>query len=163
MSDFIKDELGKPEEWLLAAASTIGLDLSEFIHEITSDLLAHSLKRHGNPAIHGAATITNADFEYISDIIKAPDYAIIGAVRKTALINAYAKMVDAITYLYFEEILMGRKNKCLRGKTFYKVTKPLSFEDFCKNVSRNEKTDISKAQILNRNEDVQTAGGSPGG
>jgi hypothetical protein len=52
--------------------------------------------------------------------VKAPDCAVIGAIRKETLINAYAKIDNGITYLYFEEVLFSRRNKSLRGKTFYK-------------------------------------------
>jgi hypothetical protein len=75
--------------------------------------------------------------------------AIIGAKRKGRLINAYAKVESGVTYLYFEEILQGRKNRALRGCTFYKVTRPLTADDVLKNVTRNDKTDISKAKIYN--------------
>jgi len=50
-----------------------------------------------------------------------------------------------MTHLYFEEVLSSRRNKAFRGKTFYKITRPLSFDEFKKNVTRNKKTDISKA------------------
>jgi hypothetical protein len=160
---FIKSKLGKPEKWLLEAAFAIELDLSELTHEMTSDFFTHSLKRHGNPSLHGAATIITTDFDLIPNIIKDPDYVIIGAIRNKKLINAYAKIKNNITYLYFEEVLISRRNNALRGKTFYKVTKKLTFDDFCRNVSRNDKTNISNGIILNRQENVQTAGGNPGG
>jgi hypothetical protein len=73
--------------------------------------------------------------------------AIIGAKRKGKLINAYTKTENGVTYLYFEEILQGRKNKALRGCAFYKVTRPLTVDDVLKNVTRNDKTDISEAKI----------------
>lgn len=66
---------------------------------------------------------------------------------KGRLINVYAKMESEVTYLYFEEILHGRKNKALRGCTFYKVTRPLKLDDVLKNVSRNDKTDITGAKM----------------
>jgi hypothetical protein len=50
-----------------------------------------------------------------------------------------------MTYLYFEQILNSRKNKALRGSTFYKITRPLTFAGILKNVSRNDKTDITGA------------------
>ena len=72
-----------------------------------------------------------------------------GAIRKKTLINAYAKIEKYITYMYFEDVLNSRKNKSLRGKTLYKITRPLLFHEFISNVSRNKKTDISKAAIIN--------------
>ena len=159
MAQFSKTTIGKPEQWLIEAAANIGLDYSKLSHETTNELIDHSIKRHGDRNIHGGATITDSDFLRIPEIVKMPHYAIIGAIRKETLINAYARIHRNITYLYFEEILTGRRNKALRGKTLYKITRPLSFDEFLKNVSRNGKTDISKASILN----VQTAGGHPGG
>ena len=162
MNPFIKTAIGKPEKWLIESAAGIGLDYSGLVHETTNELTEHSLKRHGDHGIHGAATITNIDFDCIPDIVKKPDYAVIGAIRKETLINAYAKISGGMTYMYFEEVLISRKNKSLRGKTLYKVTKPLSLDDVLKNVSRNGKTNISKAYIFN-SKFVQTAGGHPGG
>jgi len=154
--------IGKPSQWLIEAASSITLDYSGLTHEITNEMTEHSIKRHGDSNIHGAATIISMDFEHIPNIIKTPDYAIIGAIRKEALINAYAIIENSITYLYFEEVLISRRNKALRGKTFYKITRPLLLDEFMKNVSRNGKTDISKAKVLDF-KNVQTAGGNPGG
>ena len=159
---FEKNEICRPEKWLIEAGASIGLDFSNLIHETTNEFHDHSLKRHGNHQLHGEATITGADFERIPAIVRAPDYAVIGAIRKETLINAYAKIDNGITYLYFEEVLSSRKNKSLRGKTFYKITRPISLDEFLKNVSRNKKTDISKA-IFFKQKNVQTAGGYPGG
>jgi len=163
MSRFEKTTIGKPAQWLIEAAATIGLDYSRLSHETTNELTGHSIKRHGNRDIHGSATITAVDFDRIPEIVKIPDYAVIGAIRKNTLLNAYAKIDNSITYLYFENVLKSRKNKALRGKTLYKVTRPLSFDEFLNNVSRNKKTDISKAGIFNAQKNVQTAGGHPGG
>ena len=148
MNQFIKTTIGKPEKWLIETAAHAGLDYSKLSHETTNELTGHSIKRHGDRSIHGTATITSADFDRIPDIVKNPEYAIIGAIRKAALINAYAKIVNGITYMYFEEVLISRKNKALRGKTLFKVTRPLSFDEFSGNVTRNKKTDITKAAIF---------------
>jgi hypothetical protein len=148
VNKFDKSIIGKPEQWLIEAAVTIGLDFAGFTHEITNYFKDHVLNRHGDPAYHGAATMVDADFYRIPGIIQAPDHAVIGAKRKGRLINVYVKQESGITYLYFEEILHGRKNKTLRGCTFYKVTRPLKLDDVLKNVSRNDKTDITGAKIL---------------
>jgi len=148
VNSFEKNEICKLEKWLIEAGASIGLNFSNFIHETTNEFRDHCLKRHGDHHIHGEATITGADFEHIPAIVKVPDYAVIGAIRKETLINVYAKIDNGITYLYFEEVLFSRRNKSLRGKTFYKITRPISFDEFLKNISRNKKTDISKAIIL---------------
>jgi hypothetical protein len=139
--------LGKPETWLLEAATSIGFDFSGFIHETTNQFRNHVMSRHGDPAIHGAATVTDEDFFRLPGIIRAPDIAIIGAKRKKALYIVYVKTETGITYFYFEQILDSRKNKAFRGSTFYKVTRSLSLDEVLKNVSRNDKTDITGAKI----------------
>jgi hypothetical protein len=145
---FVITEISRPEKWLIEAAAAIGLDLSGFTHETTNELTSHSMKRHGDPKKHGTAVITEADFERIPGIIKAPDHAIIGATRKGTLINAYTKAGSGSTYLYFEEVLQSRKNKALRGKTLYKVTKLLTLEEFIKIGTMNKKTDRSGAKKI---------------
>jgi hypothetical protein len=127
----------------------LNLNITGFVHETTNQFKDHVLNRHGDPAFHGAATITAADFARIPGIVQAPDMAIIGAKRKERLINVYVKAETGITYLYFEELLQSRKNKVLRGCTFYKVTRPLTVDDVLKNVTRNDKTDISGAKVYN--------------
>ena len=148
MNSFSKTIIGKPEIWLIEAAAKIGLDYSQLTHEITNEFINHCIKRHGDQKTHGGATVTDADFERIPDIVKTPDHAIIGAIRKETLINAYAKIDNGMTCLYFEEVMISRRNKTLRGKTLYKVTRPLSLKEILRNVSGNGKTDISSARIL---------------
>jgi hypothetical protein len=139
--------VGKPELWLLEAAASIGFDFSGFVHETTNQFRDHVINRHGDPVIHGAATVTDGDFFRIPGIIQAPDMAIIGAKRKGALYIVYVKIETGITYFYFEQILDSRKNKALRGSTFYKVTRSLSLDEVLKSVSRNNKTDITGTKI----------------
>ena len=116
LNHFKRTTISKPEQWLIEAAASIGLDFSKFTHETTNELVSHSMKRHGNPDTQGAVAVTEADFEHIPAIIEAPDFAVIGALRKGLVINAYAKKDGSTTYLYFEEVLQGRKNKALRGE-----------------------------------------------
>jgi hypothetical protein len=145
---FSKTVIGRPKAWLVEAASSIGLDFSKLSHEVTNHFKNHVINRHGDTAKHGAATVTEKDFENIPGILETPDIVIIGAIRWGLPCNVYIKINMGITYLYFEEILDSNRNKCLRGRTLYKVTKPLSLDEAIKNVIRNDKTDISKAKIL---------------
>jgi hypothetical protein len=142
--------LGSPGAWLIEAAASIGLDYSGLTHEITDHFKNHVINRHGDPAKHEAATVTNTDFDMIPAVVKAPDMAIIGAGRRGNLCNVYIRIEADITYLYFDEVLDSKRNKSLRSSTFYKVTRPLSLDMVLKNVSRNGKTDVSKAKILTR-------------
>jgi hypothetical protein len=148
VDQFDKTIIGKPEPWLMEAAAAIGLDFAGFRHETTSDFKRHVLKRHGNPAIHGRATITEVDFSRIPDIVKKPDSAIIGATRKGRFYVIYAKTEPDMTYIYFEQILDSHRYRVLRGNTFYKVTRPLVMDDIKKIVTWNDKTDISGAAIV---------------
>jgi len=163
VNSFEQTLIGKPEQWLIETGAIIQIDFSKLVHEITNEFINHSIKRHGDPKIHGGATITTEDFDRIADIVKTPDFAIIGAMRKKTLMNAYAKIDNGITFLYFEEVLISRRNKALRGKTFYKVTRQLSLDEVLEKVSRTGKTDISKAVIFHSQINVQPAGGHPGG
>jgi hypothetical protein len=140
--------LGKPETWLLEAAASIGLDYSTLTHEVTDHFRNHVINRHGDPSKHGTATVTNKDFDKIPAIVKTPDMAILGASRRGTLCNVYIKIEADITYLYFDEVLNSKRNKALRSSTFYKVTRPLSLDEVLKNVTRNDRTDVSKAKIL---------------
>jgi hypothetical protein len=140
--------LGKPETWLLEAAASIGLDYSALTHEVTDHFRNHVINRHGDPVKHGTATVINTDFDRIPVRVKTPDMAILGANRRGNLCNVYIRIEAGITYLYFDEVLDSKRNKALRGSTFYKVTRPLSLDEVLKNVTRNDRTDISKAKIL---------------
>jgi hypothetical protein len=147
-NEFNRTTIGAPEPWLIEAAASIGLDFAGFRHETTSDFKRHVVKRHGNPALHGRATITEADFTFIPDIVKTPDIAIIRASRKGQLYNIYAKTGSDMTYIYFEQVLNSHRYRVLRGSTFYKVTRPLGMDDIRKIVTRNDKTDLSRAAVV---------------
>ncbi|GHT44325.1 hypothetical protein AGMMS49921_13890 [Endomicrobiia bacterium] len=83
--------------------------------------------------------------------------AIIGAIREGELINAYAKREAGATWLYFEEVLDSNRNKTLRGRTFYKIVKPLAMDNFERIITMNGISDLSGAKK------VLAAGGHPGG
>jgi hypothetical protein len=145
---FDRATIGVPAPWLIEAAASIGLDYAGLVHETTDHFRNHVINRHGDPAKHGAATVTNADFDRIPAIVKSPNMAIIGAVRRGNLCNVYIKIEADITYLYFDEVLDSKRNKTLRSSTFYKVTRPLTLDDVLKNVTRNDKSDVLGAKIL---------------
>jgi hypothetical protein len=151
----IRIPLGAPSGWLVSAAASIGLDYGGLTHEITNHFQAHVMSRHGDPAAHGRAAVAPADFDRIAGLVAAPDFAVIGAERFGKPRNAYAKVYDDLTFLYFDEALMGKRNKTLRGATFYKVAKPADLAYFLRVVRMNEKTDITRAKIL-------AAGSQPG-
>jgi hypothetical protein len=150
---FIVTKIAKPEPWLIEAAASIGLDYAGLTHEETNFFRNHVKKRHGQ----GALAILDTDFDLIPAIVKAPDMAIIGAIREGVIVNAYAKRATGKTYLYFDETMNSTHNKALRSRTFYKIVKALDMKGFEKIVTMNEISDLSKARK------VIAAGGHPGG
>ena len=152
MNPFHKTIIGKPKKWLIDAAAEIGLNYSELSHEVTNHLKSHVIKRHGQ----GALSITEKDFEKIPEIIRKPDLAIIGTIRERSLVNVYVKMEPGLTYLYYDEVLDSNRNKVLRGRTFFKIAKPLDMENLERIVAMNGITDLTRAKK------IIAAGGHPG-
>jgi hypothetical protein len=144
VNPFHKTTIGKPKKWLIEAAADIGLDYSGLSHEVTNHFKSHVIKRHGQ----GALLITEKDFEKIPGIVRNPDLAIIGAIREGALINVYVKMEPGTTFIYFDEVLDSNRNKALRAKTFFKITKPLDMESLEKIVTMNGLTDLTRAKKI---------------
>jgi hypothetical protein len=153
VNQFEKTIIGKPEKWLIEAATAIGHDFTGLTHELTDHFKNHVKKNHGE----GVLAIVDTDFDRIPGIVKAPDMAIIGTYREGALVNVYAKREAGATYLYFEEVLDSNRNQALRGRTFYKIAKPLDMDSFEKIVTMNGISDLSGAKK------VIAAGGHPGG
>ena len=153
MDIFNKTIFDRPKAWLIEAASSIGLDYSELSHEVTRYFLEHVIKRHSE----GNLAITEKDYKKLPVIVKNPDLAIIGATRGKKIFNAYAKRMDEETYLYFDEVMNSKRNKALRGSTFYKVKKQLDMNGFIRIITMNGKSDVSGAKI------IIAAGGHPGG
>jgi len=157
---FEKAVVGKPEQWLVEAAKTAGLDISGLAHEITNNFVNHSITRHGNAETEkaqGQISVTLADFERISDIVKNPDFAIINIKRNRGVLIAYSKKFEEGTVIYYEEILNSKRNKALRSKTIYKKMGTVRSDTFLKIVSNNAHTDVSQIKM------VVGAGGNPGG
>jgi hypothetical protein len=152
MNNFEIKKTSKPQRWLIEAAAEIGLDFAGLTHEITNHFINHVINRHGK----GHLAITEKDIDKIPGIVKTPDLAIIGAFRKGVPINAYAKREEGTTYLFFEEVLDSKRNKALRGRTFYRIIKPIDMENFEKIVTMNKITDLTSAKKI-------AAGGHPGG
>ena len=133
MNPFRKTTIGKPKKWLIEAAADIGLNYSELSHEVTNDFKDHVEKRHGQ----GKLAITDSDFEKIPEIVRKPDLAIIGTIRKGEIRNVYVKMESRVSYLYFDKVLDSNRNKVLRGSTFYKIVKPLNMENLERIINMN--------------------------
>jgi len=127
------------------------LNIDGFEHEITSEFVAHTIKKHGNEKIEmsrGQIAVKESDFDKIPEIVKNPNIAIIGAKRNSKDMVIYAKEIQDGTTLYFEEVLSGNKNKTLRGKTMYKRQGGIEKEKLINIITNREKTNVSKAKII---------------
>jgi len=148
---FEKLSLGKAEKWLVDAARDAGLDIGGFEHEITNEFVNHVINHHGNAkteAARGLVAIGTEDFLRIPDVIRSPDFAIIGARRRGGDFMIYAKEMEDGTTLYLEEVLSGRNNRTLRGKTMYKFAGIPDVETMVSIITNRDKTDISKAKMI---------------
>jgi hypothetical protein len=155
-----KTIIGKPQAWLIKAASGIGLDYSELYHEKTNDFVNHCLNQHGNDATEkrrGQLPVTLIEMDKIPGIIKNPDCAIVGIKKYGQLFNAYLKCEANSSIIYYEEVLNSKKTKSLRSKTMYIKRGSVDSDTFLKIVSNNAHTDISNVKM------VVGAGGNPGG
>jgi len=115
--------IGRPEQWLIAAAKVVGLDITGMSHEVTNYFVSHGIKRHGNAEkekAQGQSPVTLADIDRIPDIVKNPDCVIINIKRNKETLIAYSKKFEDSTAIYYEEVLNGKRNKALRSKTIYK-------------------------------------------
>ena len=159
MDKLVITKIGKPEPWLIEAAAEIGIDVSEFSHEATSEFLSHTFKRHGNDKTErarGQIGVTSADIERIPEILKTPDYAVIGIKRKNETFIVYSKNIGRNATIYYEEVLTGKKTKALRSKTMFIKIGILKKEALLNILGSNVLTDISGAKI------VVGTGGQPG-
>jgi hypothetical protein len=146
-----KHIIGKPAQWLINAAESIGLEISSLSHEVTNYFMNHSIKRHGNVKIEkaqGQVAITLADFDRILDIVNNPDITVLNIKHNQEILIAYAKRFEDSTIIYFEEILNSRKNKTLRSKTMFKKRNAIDKNIFLNIVSANTHIDVSTIKIM---------------
>jgi hypothetical protein len=157
---FEKESIGKAAEWLINNAIEVGIDIQGFEHEITNFFINHVLNRHSNPDIEksfGQIPVREDDFNSIADIVKNPDYAIIGAKRNGEDVLFYAKRMEDGSTIYLEEILNGKKNKTLRGKTLFRKKNDINKNALLNIASREGKNDLSKIKTV----DLHRTGGNP--
>jgi hypothetical protein len=160
VNPFHKTIIGKPAQWLIESAASIGLDYSKLTHEVTNYFVNHGIKKHGNAKTEkarGQLAVTPADIKRIPDIVKNPDCAIIGIKRNSETLVAYSKRYGDGTVIYYEEVLNSNKNKALRSKTMYKKMGTVGSETFLRIVANNAHIDVSGVKT------VVGAGGHPGG
>jgi hypothetical protein len=151
-----KVKIGKVEPWTVQNAGEVGLHIEGYEHEISNYFIRHVLKNHGNEkkeTARGNVPIHNDDFNRIPSIVTKPDYAIFGAKRHDEDRIIYVKHLEDGTMLYFEEVLTGKGNKSLRGRTMYKTKKMLGIDGVLANIRMNRKTDLSKIKIASMDGD----------
>lgn len=149
MKKFERKPQGKVADWFVDIAKQSGFDFSGYEHETTNHFENHVLKEHGRGNENDPANVPveQKDFDRIKDIIDSPDFIAFGVKREGEDRVIYAKSFDDGTTLYFEEILDGKKNKKLRGKTMFKRTDKVTGEKLKKILSSNRKNDVSEMKI----------------
>ena len=148
-----KVPLGKVENWLVDEARKVGLDIEGFEHEITNEFVSHVMNRHGNAkseAAHGQVAIKQDDFNKIPELVREPDFMAVGAKRNGKDILVYARKMPDGTTLCIEEILRGKNNRKLRGKTMYKRKGNINETNLEITIKQNGKTDLSNVKIVGR-------------
>jgi hypothetical protein len=159
---FEKESIGKAAEWLVNSAKEIGIDIKEFEHEVTNYFVNHVLKRHGDSGTEKSLDqipVKEDDFNSIADIVKNPDYAIIGAKRNGEDVIFYAKRMEDGSTIYLEEILKGKKNKTLRSKTLFRKKDYIDVDKdtLLKIASGYGRNDLSKIKTVS----LHRTGGNP--
>jgi len=159
---FERESIGKAAKWLVNNAKEIGIDIKGFEHEVTNYFIDHVLKRHGNSdteASVGQIAVKEYDFNSIADIVRNPDYAIIGAKRKGEDILFYAKRMEDGSTIYLEEVLKGKKNKTLRSKTLFRKKDDIDVDKdtLLKIASGYGRNDLSKIKTVG----LHRTGGNP--
>lgn len=146
---FERKPQGKVADWFVDIAKQSGFDFSGYEHETTNHFENHVLNEHGRGNENDPANVPveQKDFDRIKDIIDSPDFIAFGVKREGEDRVIYAKSFDDGTTLYFEEILDGKKNKKLRGKTMFKRTDKVTGEKLKKILSSNRKNDVSEMKI----------------
>jgi hypothetical protein len=142
--------------WMIETARTVGIDIEGYEHEISNYFIHHVIRNHENEkkeASRGNVPIKDEDFEQIPEIIEHPDFVIFGAKRNNEDRIIYVKHIENGTMLYFEEILRGKSNRSLRGRTLYKTKKNLDESEALIHISMNRKTDVSKTKIADMDGD----------
>ena len=96
-NQFAKVTISNPSPRLIEAAAEAGLDVSALEHETTNYFINHTINQHGNEKAkqdQGQLPITEADISSIPDIVKSPNYIIIGIKRQNETLIAYCKHFD---------------------------------------------------------------------
>lgn len=148
-SSFKKIPQGKVSDWFVNVAKQSGFDFTGYEHETTNHFENHVLKSHGegNEKDQANIPVKEEDFNKIKQIINSPDFIAFGVKRDNQDRVIYAKSFDDNTTLYFEEILEGKDNKKLRGKTMFKRADKVDSDKLKKILKSNSRNDVSEMKI----------------
>lgn len=147
---FIKLNLSPVSDWLIKKEKEVGIDISGYMHQITTDFMKHTLNNHGDEKSEeqrGNIAITEDDFTNIQSVFEKPDLVVLGLRRKNEDMIIYTKKLEDGTTVYMEEILSSKKNQALRSKTMYKSKNEISIEKLEKILRENKQNDCSKMII----------------
>lgn len=147
---FIKLNLSPASDWLIKKEKEVGIDISGYMHQITTDFMKHTLNNHGDEKSEeqrGNIAITEDDFTNIQSVFEKPDLVVFGLRRKNEDMIIYTKKLEDGTTVYMEEILSSKKNQALRSKTMYKSKNEISIEKLEKILRENKQNDCSKMII----------------
>lgn len=115
-------KIGKVKNWLVKAASKVGLDITGYEHSIDVSAVKHIVKKHGNISVEdqrGNIAITDNDIQLIPSIVAGPDYVVFGTETRAHKDGiTYIKRMDDGTTFYVEEVRSGQKT--LSAQTLYK-------------------------------------------
>jgi hypothetical protein len=143
-------------------ARSTGIDLTDYLHEISNYFIRHVIKNHGQDKTEtqrGNLPITDDDFNKIPDIIESPDFIIYGVKRNNEDRIISVKHADTGTTLFFEEVLRGKK--VLRGVTMYKTKKTLDQNSVIANIKANGRNDLSNIKIASTGGGKTTSTANP--
>ena len=147
---FIKLNLSPASDWLIKKEKEVGIDISGYMHQITTDFMKHTLNNHGDEKSEeqrGNIAITEDDFTNIQSVFEKPDLVVFGLRRKNEDMIIYTKKLEDGTTVYMEEILSSKKNQALRSKTMNKSKNEISIEKLEKILRENKQNDCSKMII----------------
>lgn len=91
---FIKLNLSPASDWLIKKEKEVGIDISGYMHQITTDFMKHTLNNHGDEKSEeqrGNIAITEDDFTNIQSVFEKPDLVVFGLRRKNEDMIIYTK------------------------------------------------------------------------
>lgn len=146
-----KEVVIKPVSQALAGVlKASGFDVEGYNHTIDNYAIKHVRKRHGNAkkeASRGQIAVTDADFQFIPEILENPDIVVLGTMTKQNKqgVAYLKKMADGST-LYLEEIRTGKAQ--LAAVTMMKYPATTSSESILSALRLDAQSDSGNVRII---------------